>query len=51
MEPENEWTAALQLHFEFEDGSRLNIDTDEPEDVELLRPLLNDLFAYYDTLF
>ena len=51
VEPENEWTAALQLHFEFEDGSRLNTDTDEPEDVELLRPLLDDLFAYYDTLF
>ena len=51
VEPENEWTALLHLYLEFEDGSRLSINTNEPEDIELLRPLLNDLFEYHDTLF
>ena len=41
----------LQLHADFENGKTLHIDTSDVGDIELLRPLLSDLFAYHDSLF
>lgn len=43
--------SALQIHVTCGDGHRLNIDTDDGHDIEMLRPLLNDLIAYHDSLF
>ena len=42
---------ALQLHFKFTDGTHLNIDTSDAKDIETLRPLISELFAYHDSLF
>lgn len=47
---EDEWTAKLQLHIYYEDG-QCNINTDDAGEIEQLRPVVNDLFAYFDTLF
>ena len=41
----------LQLHADFEDGKALRINTSDAGDIEMLRPLLSDLFSYYDSLF
>ena len=43
--------ADLQLHLEFETGHRLNIDTNDPDDFTLLRPIMEELFTYYDSIF
>ena len=49
-EPERN-TAALELHFEFESGHKVYIDTDAESDIEILRPLIEDLIEYHDSLF
>ena len=49
-EPEP-YTADIRIYVEFEDGNRLNIETNDPGDKELLRPLLDDLVTYFDSLF
>lgn len=41
----------LQIHVTFEDGKRLQIDTNDADDVEMLRPLVTELLAYHDSLF
>ncbi len=51
MENEDVVPPVLQLHIVYEDGARMNIDSGDERDVELLRPLLAELTSYFDTLF
>ena len=41
----------LQIHVHFADGKRLQIDTNDAGDIETLRPLVQELLAYHDSLF
>ena len=41
----------LQIHVNFADGKGLRIDTNDPGDIETLRPLVQELLAYHDSLF
>ena len=50
-EEEEPYTADIQLYIEFEDGHRMNVESSDPFDKEMLAPFLEDLFAYFDTLF
>lgn len=43
--------ADLQLLINFDDGHQINIETSEPSDIEMLKPLLDELFQYNDSLF
>ena len=43
--------AELQLHLKFESGQQIQIDTNNAERIDALRPLLADLAAYHDSLF
>ena len=45
------WSADLQIHAENADGSRFNVNTNDPSDKEALEPLLSELIAYHDSLF
>ena len=38
----------ISLHIHHEDGHQLNIETKDPERIEKLRPLVNELIEYYD---
>lgn len=42
---------SVSLHAEYESGNRLNIDTLKASEIEGMKPLLEELFAYYDTVF
>lgn len=42
---------SLSLHLEYESGKRINIDTAKASEIAGMRPMLNDLIAYHDTLF
>ena len=48
---DNPWSADLQIHVENADGSRFNVNTNDPASKELLEPLLEELIAYHDSLF
>ena len=43
--------AKLFIHIDYKDAPNLHITTSDPRDIEMLRPLLNDLFKYYDSIF
>lgn len=43
--------ADLQLHLKYESGQQIHIDTNNKEVIDALRPLLEDLAAYHDSLF
>ena len=47
----DEDSADLKIHITYVNGHRLNIDTSDPNDIEMLRPMINELFGYYDSLF
>ena len=42
---------ALQIHVDFEDKRSLRIDSNDPGDIETLRPLVTELLSYHDSLF
>lgn len=43
--------ADLRLHIEYINGHRLYINTNDENDKAILKPLLGDLFSYFDSLF
>ena len=43
--------ADLQIHVRYDDDRRLNIDTNDDKDKAYLKPLLDEWFAYFDSLF
>ena len=42
---------SLELYITYENGRRLNIRTDGPRRIEALRPVLNELIEYHQSLF
>lgn len=50
-ENNTDFTEDLQLHITYSDDSSLNIDTSDKKDIKILKPLINELFKYNDSLF
>ncbi|MBQ2545139.1 MAG: hypothetical protein II557_02520 [Clostridia bacterium] len=49
-EPDSD-TQKVSLHLEYESGHRVSIDTRKPSEIEAMRPFLDELTAYLDSLF
>ena len=51
LDEEDSEDLIVSLHAEYESGKRLNIDTAKESEISAMKPLLNDLLAFYDTIF
>ncbi len=48
---DDDQTADVQIHITFASGHRLNINTSDHNDKTILKPLIDELFGYFDSLF